>query len=829
MYLIAGRGRKGVSRKKTSGATASHSQSHSVQHLYPGSEDLDFSHDYEHEHEHGDIDEADLNDAGLLGEFEALRAAMGLSQATEAHQKQMPAQPRQSEAQAEHALVEQPKHIDGTFSDDDQALEAVVVTDEDMNDPHLLAELTKISQSDAREAAQNVIYAEADASDTKAETETKSELEQKPAQDNKEEESKRMETLTVLAERVSQFRSTALAAKKAGDMDAARSMLLKMRDAQSAISILQSGSSLPSDYVVPPPPPSQPLPPSSSAASKELTIAKKQPVQSSVKTQTAPASTKTAAPLTKTATSATKTTAAKTELLTSHCAESRLREVTTESFDRSFEEIAKSFAAMKTKLESQSAEAAKMAAYFLKTGDKAMALEFHRLRKSAVADLAVVASYEANGRPLPPPFLHREVRWSAPGEQQRDISASELQIAIRRMVSAGDLAATLGGQSDFYIQWETTWPKDKGSKAYTRTMRFREFDESQGDLEIGYTKNVEFVDRQYVRPLLRWIERGKLTIELYKYMGILWGSQLIGRATLPLADLRSSSEVAALVEFKAVSASLGRADRSLVGGAVFVDVAARLRLPLSNKPEKVVYSERWIYIGSNSEQQEQQGRGVMAQEQPPLAQEQPPASAAEAVRDAPLSPRSDMQPQSQLSQLSLPLPPPVPSQEQDKEQPTAPRPHSKEQTHTSEATSAATAATNASSTAEDIAAQMDIMETTVSNAVLELELLQIPARIRATKDKNEISELEDLESSIKLRMSVVAAQVGAGIMTIRDYINSVEKEIAQNKEWALAAKRQGRKDLAVRALKRIKAMQNELNEMKQAMENDEEEEEAANE
>ncbi|KAJ1838941.1 hypothetical protein LPJ57_010986, partial [Coemansia sp. RSA 486] len=358
------------------------------------------------------------------------------------------------------------------------------------------------------------------------------------------------------------------------------------------------------------------------------------------------------------------------------------------------------------------------------------------------------------------------VRWSAPGEQQRDISASELQVAIRRMVSAGDLAATLGGQADFYIQWETAWPKDRGSKAYTRTMRWREFDDSQGDLDIGYQRNVEFVDRLNVRPLLRWVDRGKLTVELYKYMGLLWGSQLIGRAMLPLAGLRSSSEVAALVELKPASAALGRADRSLVGGAIFIDVAARLRLPLSNKPEKVVYSERWIYVDSQPEPQE----CVLAREQPPaLVQGQTRVSEqAQAPPQSSAGKSRDRQQEEESAQLAA-APPPPPSSKPGNSAHVA-------EAEVAEPSAAPTAPVQDAPTAEDIAAQMDIMDTTVSNAVLELELLQIPARMQDTSDAKAASELEDLASAIKLRMSVVAAQVGAGVMTIQDYMAGVEKE-----------------------------------------------------
>ncbi|KAJ2740830.1 hypothetical protein H4S06_006015, partial [Coemansia sp. BCRC 34490] len=120
---------------------------------------------------------------------------------------------------------------------------------------------------------------------------------------------------------------------------------------------------------------------------------------------------------------------------------------------------------------------------------------------------------------------------------------------------------------------------------------------------------------------------------------------------------------------------------------------------------------------------------------------------------------------------------------------------------------------------DKIAELMDSMEGTVSNAVLEMELQQIPERMKAagTGDTEQTGLLREMETAIKLRMSVVAAQVGAGTLTIQDYMESVKREVQQATQWALAAKRGGRRDLALRALRRVKAMRKELEEMQEAM------------
>ncbi|KAJ1965358.1 hypothetical protein GGI12_000836 [Dipsacomyces acuminosporus] len=468
---------------------------------------------------------------------------------------------------------------------------------------------------------------------------------------------------------------------------------------------------------------------------------------------------------------------------------------------KEFELIAQSFGSMKEKLEHQISQATQLAAYFLKRGEKQMALEFHRLKKRAVADLATVNSFQANNRPLPPPFLHKEIQWTAPAEQRRDISISELQVAIMRLVSDGDLAATFGGKADFYIQWELAWPRDKTNKAYTRTIKFKELEENGYELDLDYKHNVDVVDRQHPRPLQRWVERGRLAIELYKYSGIIWGSQLIGKAALPLADLRTRSEVTALVEIKTGSDPLGRSAKPLPGGPLYVEVAARLRLPLSNSAEMAGHVEHWIYIDSQPSPQ--------PSPQPMPSQQTTPQPSADAEKPEP------------VQEIS---PPPLADSAQSSQQAGASGPVAGGSFRKLATAQPSIAADNTavveSSNADmaEIEAQMDSMDAVVSNAVLELELMQIPSRIGQTKDRDTASQLQDLEAAIKLRMSVVAAQVGAGALTIQEYMGNVTKELEAAKGWALAAKKGQRKDLALRALKRVKAMQNELKEMAEAME-----------
>ncbi|KAJ2779200.1 hypothetical protein H4R18_004145 [Coemansia javaensis] len=573
------------------------------------------------------LDEADLDDPGLLGELDALRLEMGLAS---------PDQPADDASEVE-------------------------VTEEDMQNPVLLAELSRISGGQSGSAAEPVASAEPMPIGPAAPIEP-APIEPAPAAVDHG-------LLHVLSERQAALKQAALAAKRQGQMARARELLVRMKEAHAAAEAVRSGRTLPRGFVLPEVPAEAGERPAAAAPPKPQPVG----LQPAVPQPAVPPG----------------------------------EQVT-----------ASSLPGLRERLARQAAEATRLAEHFYRAGDKQAALGFHRLKKQAAAGLGALEACEAGG--ARPRAVYREVRWAEPVAQRRDIGAGQLQVAIGRVFSDGDLAATLGGRADFYLHWQLAWPRDKSARGSTRTIGFREFDGAGGTADAGYVHAVDMIDRLNTRPLQRWADRARLSVELYKYMGLLWGSQLVGRGALPLAALRTQSEAAATVEIKAAAAadSLARPGRPLPGGPVFVDVAARIRLPLSNAAEVAERSERWVQIPS----------------------------------------------------------------------------------------------------VDEIAARLDAMDGVVSNAALELELQQLPARIAAAgADQDAAAQLRDVEAAIKLRMSVVAAQVGAGALTVEAYMAAVAGEAGEARQWALAAKRAGRKDLAVRALRRAKAMQAELDEMAAAM------------
>ncbi|KAJ2664525.1 hypothetical protein IWW48_000778 [Coemansia sp. RSA 1200] len=764
------------------------------------------------------FDEADLNDPGLLGELEAMRREMmglrhhnnsveevpprtGAGMSSSQHRQINSDRPKTNAAVASSA---QGSGDDGMLGvgyhsvninheEDDKAVEDVTVTDADMNDPLLLAELAKYSTNTSLEKEP--------VKSLSAQKRTRTGLETETSNEQQHRESRAPAPTTEQQGGAGRTQEVTRQAKSDQRKSTTDQALPRKHD-NIALEASAPSYKPSSDQLLP------------GAFPRTSAVRGQQHNKTSTQSQ----STGTVRSLNTPSTAVTSTSGKPTQRKSPPTARpatqrqkgtriepNTLKDI--EVMNSEFGGVATSFEAMKQKLESQVTQATRLATYYLKTGEKTLAVDFHQLKKRSAADLAAVISLEANGKRLPPAFLHREVQWTVPVEQRRDISISELQVVVKRVFSDGDLAATLGGKNDLYVQWEIGWPRDKNSnssKGYTRTIKYKEFEQKAGDVDIDYTHNVAgFVDRHYVRPLQRWIERGKVTIELHKYTGMLWGTQVVGRASVPLLDLRTRSEVSSVVEFKPVSEGAGRMGRPFIGGPVFVDVAARLRLPLTNKAELVTHIERWIYldnksasIGSGSGQalteavSETQSEAKVAAVSTPA---EPPAVAEQALQKE-NSEHSAVKAEERPAKGGSDLP-----QQTGNDQ-------SKEQEETA-------------LSGDKIAELMDSMESIVSNAVLEMELQQIPERLKAagTGDTEQTGLLREMETAIKLRMSVVAAQVGAGTLTIQDYMESVKREVQQATQWALAAKKGGHRDLALRALRRVKAMRKELEEMQEAM------------
>ncbi|KAJ2395821.1 hypothetical protein GGI23_004159, partial [Coemansia sp. RSA 2559] len=436
MYLIAGRGRKGTGASKSQNPHSSPAvpaappaPSGSPE---PASLDiggLDIGHDSDFDGTDTGFDDADLSDPELLGELEVIRREMGHCEPPStaiATRQQRGSSKTYITAQPSQSALDVHSPVGFDHDEEDRAVESVTVTEDDMNDPVLLAELAKFSAPPETAPVEQLSNARAIA---------------EPRRQN----SSSGVTIEALKERHQEFKGLALAAKRNGDMNQAREMLVQMKSIQTAIDQAQSGMAASSEPLASEKPRAQQPAGASSEVNTQRQQAQGTGNSGPLNKSTSPATNASKKPPRSQAPS----TATHIKAVSAPKKPQRADPGTLENIElqnSEFGELATSFAAMNRKLESQVSEATKLAAYFLKTGEKTLALDFHRLKKRSAADLATVVSFEANGKRLPPPFLHREVQWTMPVEQRRDISISELQVAVKRVFSDGDLASTLGGK-----------------------------------------------------------------------------------------------------------------------------------------------------------------------------------------------------------------------------------------------------------------------------------------------------------------------------------------------------------------------------------------------
>ncbi|KAJ2794283.1 hypothetical protein H4S07_006799, partial [Coemansia furcata] len=160
-----------------------------------------------------DVDDGDYDDPELLRQLEALRTEMGLP---------APRPRRKTEGPASHAQPQSPPAHDMGFEEEEEdvaAIDNVEITEEEMADPLLLSELSKLACSGASAQPAAAKIASPVTSFPAAQ----------PSTVGSDEEA----TLEALAVRQQQLKTLALAAKRQGDMDRARELLIQMKEVQA--------------------------------------------------------------------------------------------------------------------------------------------------------------------------------------------------------------------------------------------------------------------------------------------------------------------------------------------------------------------------------------------------------------------------------------------------------------------------------------------------------------------------------------------------------------------------------------------------------------------
>lgn len=192
---------------------------------------------------------------------------------------------------------------------------------------------------------------------------------------------------------------------------------------------------------------------------------------------------------------------------------------------------------LESQLESQIKMCTTTCGYYMRIGDKKSALEFHKLNKIFKADLVSLQSYR-NHRKKAPAFHFQDVRFELEVGFHQEIGLNDLSLHI---VRAWDLSHkdVQPSEMETYVTWDLGWPTEKVSSASTGKGTTSSVKRSSKP-DFDYTK---IIGIERTNPFRRFVERRKVTFEVWHYRGLLWKDYLIGRAQVPLQSLLDHSEI----------------------------------------------------------------------------------------------------------------------------------------------------------------------------------------------------------------------------------------------------------------------------------------------
>ncbi|KAI3650410.1 hypothetical protein MP228_003891 [Amoeboaphelidium protococcarum] len=426
--------------------------------------------------------------------------------------------------------------------------------------------------------------------------------------------------------------------------------------------------------------------------------------------------------------------------------------------------------------------------YYLKTGDKGRALEFHKYKKDFNADLIQVESEltKQDSRYLPQ-FYYRQIRLQY-NRLFTELSLQDLELKIVRATGL-DSKEVSPAQIDSFVSWDIgdVTGGDNAVKGDTPVVRKTQ------NPQFDFIKVVR-IERN--KAFQRYVERRKMTFDLYHYRGFLRKSTLIGRAQLKLDQLLSESMVYSILPLIE-----GNSKRET--GAT-LEVQVRLRQPVL-KPDIVTLDDKWLFIGDYAPQS-----NMPSSIQPPTS-----STSATLSPDLNRSQAAELKVDSSSKSLNNTTP------TMQKSSPGV-SPVSANTATSSTSVSSKTAQSSQSARddqlLEQLVEQFDNIEAIVSNNVLEMlqtETIKAIAEQRTTRSGKSVDDLNDVKQRIDLKMNLLVIQVQTGQLTMEKYLAQLKQSIEDHKQMALRFKQLGNLDYARKALARIKVMQSEYEEASQ--------------
>ncbi|KAF9960873.1 hypothetical protein BGZ72_005543 [Mortierella alpina] len=484
---------------------------------------------------------------------------------------------------------------------------------------------------------------------------------------------------------------------------------------------------------------------------------------------------------------------------------------------------------LESQLESQIKMCATTCQYYYLAGDKQTALEFHKLNKTFKTDLVSLQSYRSHGKKAPA-FHFQDVRFELEVGFYQEIGLNDLSLSIIR---AWDLSHKDVQPSDIeaYVVWDLGWPTENmagagSGKGTSPTVK------KTPKPDFNYSKTLG-IERS--RAFQRFVERRKVTFEVWHYRGMLWKDYLLGRAQVPLQALLNHSEINEIIPL------VDPATRRNTGGKI--EVRIRLQRPLL-KPEIAVKEEKWLVIdefnsgglgfpspisaapASRSGGSPTSGRTGTPVGKPTKATTaastgRAPGTAPTVSSPAPTS-ASGRTPTLAVSQESpKPVgPAPVPASAAPRQISPAPGSPAAKAKPASSAPSPAAATEQDESESDKALNELNNVEILVSNTVLEHEIQEAQRLIhdaKAVGNSEAAEEHQDRLTQLEIKMKLLVLQVQTGQLTMEAYCKAVNDRIVQDKKLAIELKKLGMVPEAKRALARSKIMAQEMKEVEEAM------------
>ncbi|KAF9927023.1 hypothetical protein BGZ67_007793 [Mortierella alpina] len=499
---------------------------------------------------------------------------------------------------------------------------------------------------------------------------------------------------------------------------------------------------------------------------------------------------------------------------------------------------------LESQLESQIKMCATTCQYYYLAGDKQTALEFHKLNKTFKTDLVSLQSYRSHGKKAPA-FHFQDVRFELEVGFYQEIGLNDLSLSIIR---AWDLSHKDVQPSDIesYVVWDLGWPTENmagagSGKGTSPTVK------KTPKPDFNYSKTLG-IERS--RAFQRFVERRKVTFEVWHYRGMLWKDYLLGRAQVPLQALLNHSEINEIIPL------VDPTTRRNTGGKI--EVRIRLQRPLL-KPEIAVKEEKWLVIDefnsgglgfpspiSAAPAARLGGSPVSGRAGTPVGKTTKATAVASTSQTAPntapaisspaaasvsgraptlAASKESPKPAASSGQQAAPSPAPAPA---------APRQLSPAPGSSAEkAKPASSAPSPAAETEQDESAsdkalnELNNVEILVSNTVLEHEIEEAQRLIhdaKAVGNNEGAEEYQDRLTQLEIKMKLLVLQVQTGQLTMEAYCQAVNARILKDKKLAIELKKLGMVPEAKRALARSKIMTQEMKEVEEAMAAQEDEE-----